>query len=144
MVDQWITYKITNNNSFISGLKRNGNMLIWHSAGKSGLKGPRRATPYASQVTGGKFFYRLLKKLKKLGKKSKKKSGFYPLFNIGIIIRSGRKRKMKLMLKSFFKRMYKNMYLSNLGKIPKMRVLKVVRKARIAHNGLRKKKKKRL
>lgn len=143
-IEHWLTYKISQNNAFMTATLNGGECLVWRSAGRSGFKGPRRATPYAANVTGGKFFYRFMKKLKKLSKETKKKTRFYPAFNLGVLIKSGRKRKVKLMMKGFFNKMRKNFKWINSGKMPEMRFKCVIRKSRVAHNGLRKRKKRRV
>lgn len=38
------------NNTIISLTEPNGNVIVWSSAGASGFKGARKATPYAAQV----------------------------------------------------------------------------------------------
>lgn len=38
------------NNTIITITEENGNVLAWASAGSSGFKGARKATPYAAQV----------------------------------------------------------------------------------------------
>lgn len=143
-IEHWLTYKISQNNVFMTATMAGGECLVWRSAGRSGFKGPRRATPYAANVTGGKFFYRFLKKLKKLSRQTKKRTRYYPAFHIGVLIKSGRKRKIKLMMKGFFNKMRKNFKWINSGKMPEMRFKCIIKKNRIAHNGLRKKKKRRV
>lgn len=39
------------NNTIITIAEQNGNVLAWGSAGSSGFKGTRKATPYAAQVS---------------------------------------------------------------------------------------------
>lgn len=40
----------TYNNTIITIADPNGNVLAWSSAGKSGFKGPKKATPYAASL----------------------------------------------------------------------------------------------
>ena len=40
----------TYNNTIVTIADANGNVLAWSSAGKSGFKGPKKATPYAAGV----------------------------------------------------------------------------------------------
>jgi len=40
----------TYNNTIITMADPNGNVLAWSSAGKSGFKGPKKATPYAASL----------------------------------------------------------------------------------------------
>lgn len=143
-VEYWLTYKITQNNAFMVATSSEGEPFIWRSAGRSGFKGPRRATPYAASVTGSKFFYKLVKKLKKTSREIKRKTRFYPAFNLGVLVKGGRRRKVKLMLKGFFAKMRKNFKLINSGKMPQFRFKCIIRKSRMAHNGLRKRKKRRV
>lgn len=46
-----ITIQSTFNNVIISVADNAGNVLSWASAGASGFKGSRKATPYAAQIT---------------------------------------------------------------------------------------------
>src|SRR5688572_27635266 len=46
-----ITIQSTFNNVIISIADNKGNVVSWASAGSSGFKGGRKATPYAAQVT---------------------------------------------------------------------------------------------
>ena len=46
-----ITIQSTFNNLIISIADQKGSVLSWASAGSSGFKGGRKATPYAAQVT---------------------------------------------------------------------------------------------
>lgn len=39
------------NNTIITLTEKNGNVIAWSSAGASGFKGARKATPYAAQVS---------------------------------------------------------------------------------------------
>lgn len=43
------------NNTIMSATEPNGNVLAWASAGASGFKGTRKATPYAATVTAEKL-----------------------------------------------------------------------------------------
>jgi len=40
----------TYNNTIVSVTDLNGNVLAWASAGMSGFKGPKKATPYAASI----------------------------------------------------------------------------------------------
>ncbi len=42
------------NNTIVSVTDQNGNLVSWSSAGHSGFKGPKKATPYAASVVVGK------------------------------------------------------------------------------------------
>jgi len=42
--------KSSYNNTIITLTDQSGNVLCWSSAGLSGFKGPKKATPYAAQV----------------------------------------------------------------------------------------------
>lgn len=44
----------TYNNTIISLTETNGDVIAWGSAGSSGFKGARKATPYAAQVAAEK------------------------------------------------------------------------------------------
>ena len=46
--------KATFNNTLVTITEPNGDVLIWTSAGASGFKGARKATPYAAQVSAEK------------------------------------------------------------------------------------------
>lgn len=46
-----ITIQSTFNNVIVSISDLRGNVLSWSSAGSSGFKGSRKATPYAAQIT---------------------------------------------------------------------------------------------
>ncbi|MCD6539919.1 MAG: 30S ribosomal protein S11 [Candidatus Omnitrophica bacterium] len=43
--------KSTFNNTIITITDRQGNVLVWGSAGTSGFKGTKKSTPYAAQIT---------------------------------------------------------------------------------------------
>jgi ribosomal protein S11 len=144
LVNHWITFKVTQNNSFITVIDKEGEVLLWHSSGQSGFKGPRRSTPYASRMTGIAFFKKLVKSLRKelLGYgKGKKK---YPPIVFGFLMKSGRKRKVKMLLKGFFEMMKRTRLNRRAGRIPNIKIKCIMIKQRFSHNGLRKKKKRRL
>jgi small subunit ribosomal protein S11 len=46
------TVKATFNNTIVSITDNNGNVLSWGSAGRSGIKGSRKSTPFAAQLAG--------------------------------------------------------------------------------------------
>ncbi len=43
--------KTSFNNTFVTLTDRQGNVIVWESAGTAGFKGSRKSTPYAAQVT---------------------------------------------------------------------------------------------
>lgn len=144
IIPNWITYKVTQNNVFITVLNSKGNVVLWHSAGQSGFKGPRRSTPYAAQATGVSFFKKLLKKLrleKPIFIKGKRN---FRKYIFGFLIKSARKRKVKMLLKGFFDMMKKTKRRRIKGILPKLQVKCIIRKERVSHNGLRKRKARRL
>ena len=48
----YCTVKATFNNTIVSITDNNGNVLSWGSAGRSGIKGSRKSTPFAAQLAG--------------------------------------------------------------------------------------------
>src|ERR687888_2611195 len=43
--------KTSFNNTIVSLPDKDGNVIVWESAGSAGFKGPRKSTPFAAQVT---------------------------------------------------------------------------------------------
>src|SRR5687767_14245971 len=43
--------KTSFNNTFVTLTDRQGNVIVWESAGTAGFKGSRKSTPFAAQVT---------------------------------------------------------------------------------------------
>jgi small subunit ribosomal protein S11 len=43
--------KTSFNNTFVTITDRDGNVIVWESAGTAGFKGSRKSTPFAAQVT---------------------------------------------------------------------------------------------
>lgn len=43
--------KTSFNNTFVTVTDRQGNVVVWESAGTAGFKGSRKSTPFAAQVT---------------------------------------------------------------------------------------------
>jgi small subunit ribosomal protein S11 len=43
--------KTSFNNTFVTITDRQGNVVVWESAGTAGFKGSRKSTPFAAQVT---------------------------------------------------------------------------------------------
>ena len=43
--------KSTFNNTIVALTDREGNVIVWESAGSAGFKGSRKSTPFAAQVT---------------------------------------------------------------------------------------------
>lgn len=147
LVNHWITFKVTQNNSFMTVINKEGEVLLWHSAGQSGFKGPRRSTPYASRMTGIAFFKKLIQSLRReLGGSLKTRRGKkkYPPVVFGFLMKSGRKRKVKMLLKGFLEMMKRTRRNRRTGRIPNIKLKCIIRKQRFSHNGLRKKKKRRL
>lgn len=50
VVEGNVYIKATYNNTLITVTELNGEVMVWSSAGSSGFKGTRKATPYAAQV----------------------------------------------------------------------------------------------
>jgi len=42
--------KSTFNNTIITVTDKEGNVILWHSAGKAGYQGSRKSTPFAAQI----------------------------------------------------------------------------------------------
>ncbi|MBN2120115.1 MAG: 30S ribosomal protein S11 [Candidatus Omnitrophica bacterium] len=55
--------KSTFNNTIIAITDKEGNVLVWGSAGTGGFKGTKKSTPYAAQITARE----LAKRAKELG-----------------------------------------------------------------------------
>jgi small subunit ribosomal protein S11 len=50
-VDTGIVHiKSTFNNTIITVTDKEGNVILWHSAGKAGYQGSRKSTPFAAQI----------------------------------------------------------------------------------------------
>ena len=43
--------KTSFNNTIVSLTDKEGNVIVWESAGSAGFKGSRKSTPFAAQVT---------------------------------------------------------------------------------------------
>jgi small subunit ribosomal protein S11 len=43
--------KTSFNNTFVTLTDRQGDVIVWESAGTAGFKGSRKSTPYAAQIT---------------------------------------------------------------------------------------------
>ena len=54
-----VSIRTSLNNIFLTALTKRGSVLFWTSAGGSGFKGPRRATPLAAEQTGRRLSDRL-------------------------------------------------------------------------------------
>lgn len=51
--------KATYNNTIVTLTDLNGNVVAWNSAGASGFRGPKKATPYAASVIVKKLMDRM-------------------------------------------------------------------------------------
>jgi len=137
LIKHWITFRVTQNNVFITALNEKGEVVAWQTAGMSGFRGPRRSTPYAAMVTGRKFGYRLQNWLKKTG--DKKKGVVF-----GLILREGIRRKSKMLMRGFFHSISRTYRLRRRGRMPDFSLKAVIYRYRYSHNGIRKRKSRRI
>ena len=136
-IRQWITFKVTQNNVFLTIINNQGEVMLWQSAGSSGFRGPRRSTPYAARVTGYKFGVRLVNKLIRQGE-------FRKVSLFGLMMKEGLRRKTRMLLQGFFNGLRRSKWARETGKLPGVRVQCIIRKESISHNGMRKRKPRRV
>lgn len=136
-IRQWITFKVTQNNVFLTIINSEGEVLLWQSAGSSGFRGPRRSTPYAARVTGYKFGVRLVNKLIRQGE-------FRKVSLFGLMMKEGLRRKTRMLLQGFFNGLKRSKWAREAGKLPGLRIQCIIRKESISHNGMRKRKARRV
>lgn len=110
----FLKIKITNNNIFLSITNEIGKEFIGISAGSSGFSGPARATDYAAEQAGRNLGFLIRKKKIK---------------EIILILTSRIERKIKAALKGLFSF--------------KIRLKKIIVVPKIAHNGVRLRKRRR-
>lgn len=111
----FLVFKRTVNNLFCVVINIKGEVVVWASSGNSGFRGPARKTPYAAEQAG--------RNLASLSRAKNIK------FIDGFILRDKMDRKIRDALKGFY--------------LGGARIRRIILLPRVAHNGLRRKKKKR-
>jgi small subunit ribosomal protein S11 len=111
----FLVFKRTVNNLFCVVINIKGEVVVWASSGNSGFRGPARKTPYAAEQAGRNLAALLhVKAIKSID---------------GFILRDKIDRKIRDALKGFY--------------LGGARIKRIILLPKVAHNGLRRRKKKR-